>query len=425
MKLLRAMGCFHLFGMLLFLALANCAVPSSSSAKKLNAGTQGQEHRRALLLQKQSPHYHEILQTVWDANPELVPPPSVLEQHGTGRKHEGSKSIGESARRLKPEGYQSAIGGAPQYLMGIVSGPRSGWGRHLTNLLMSVFANGLHPRKIVVAWSKPKGSDTFHNSSLLYNIRYSSYVKVLYPPKTGFPINYGSSYLLGLMIPDVLQLPYLPLVLLEDDVVFVHDFTSRLQHAVTEVEADMTKRECQKPFAYMINLYQANGSVNPLDVILPFYHSTVEKRTPKTQLLRGRPSYGFGSQGVYWSPTLRRDVTQFFYLAVNKLIPYAHTFSDMYINNYLYMAANCSTLKKGSDCETYAMRPSMLEHIGASSSWKGWNSQRMHISLDFPYKINFPKLDENGTWRRLLEYQEKIDAGQDVALPDGLVERLV
>lgn len=254
----------------------------------------------------------------------------------------------------------------------------------------------MHPKAVGIAWCRPRGQDKVHNSSLLFNIRFSTYVKIFYPPAKDFPVGYGSAYMLGLMLPDLLLIPNVPLVLLEDDVIFVHDFNNRLQHALGEVEADMTKRESRRPFSFLLNLYHANATMSNLDNLLPHYHATIDKRKTKSVLVRGPPAYGFGNQGVYYSSAMRRDLTQFFFLALKNLIPYKHYFSDMYVNNYLWMASNCSRQERRCPCEAYQMRPSMLEHIGASSSW---NSSRMHFAFDFPYKIEFPRKDEDGTWK--------------------------
>lgn len=237
-----------------------------------------------------------------------------------------------------------------------------------------------------------------HNSSLLFNLRHSPYLRVFYPHKDlpKFPVNYSAAYLVALLIPDLLG-HELPLVVVEDDIVFAPDFVSRLTKAIIEVESDMHRRNYKRPYSFAINLYYPNGSVNTLNNLLPHYESIIDSRSNHYRLNRGAGVFGFGSQGLLYSVAMRHDMAQFFFLAAKRLVPFSETFSDMYIHDYLNKVGNCSQKETNNPCESYSIHPSLVEHIGSMSSW---NSDRMHLSMDFPVRVRFPGRDQDGLWKR-------------------------
>ncbi|GLI63207.1 hypothetical protein VaNZ11_006060 [Volvox africanus] len=67
-------------------------------------------------------------------------------------------------------------------------------------------------------------------------------------------------------------------------------------------------------------------------------------------------------------------------------------------NDTIARSANASASAAGSFCYLFAVRPNMVQHVGASSTMFGEVSQRFHMSTTFPRRVAVPGLDPPGAW---------------------------
>lgn len=262
-------------------------------------------------------------------------------------------------------------------------------GRIISTALLSAWLNDAQPHTVTIVWCKHYNA-SFEMLSLYQNLKYSNRLRVIHVPDH-MQEGMTSHYYTALRVPEMLRQTDIPLIVCEEDVFFAPDFNRKLQTAISLIKG----RAGGKP--YFINLYNP-GLTGPVQTLLEEYNRRdKDGQWPKHkfQVRQGSKAYGYGIQGIYYTPAMREIVARWFHGVMEGLreVP---GLPDMILHSYVYKEGNCS--QPNSGCEMFAVSPSLVEHTGATSALFGANNSRFHMTQDFMMKIKWPSFDPENAW---------------------------
>jgi len=321
---------------------------------------------------------------------------------------------------------------------------RQGWARALASTLVSAWSSGVLPVSTTVVWCRHYNASAI--PSLFYDTRFSRHLRIMYLPEdmpappnstVSTRVQYMralamADYLAGHDQPGGLRVPAsrrsgLPLLITEDDIVFVPDFNARLSQLLMDVHQTLGPGPGRP--AFMMTLYNP-GDVQPVSTSLERYHtkwstdpSRFDNKTASESKVESFPwAFNFGCAGVLFSPAMARALTHHFSLSLKNDSAYsqgsahrAELLQDTTIVEFTWRIYHCRTPKQWDDwragprgardrptCVVFRTLPSLVEHVGISSSLFGAvaTNKKFHTSHDFPFKVAFPMQDPPGTWRR-------------------------
>lgn len=235
-----------------------------------------------------------------------------------------------------------------------------------------------------------------------------------------------TNYLMALNVPLYHGMPNLPLLIIEDDIVFAPSFNDQLASAIRQVsvlrgnladtggatqgaEAACAADTCAEGGAedadtctadvYIMTLYMPAGPVEPVDLARARWQRRDREQYNPWRNMRVRASclhaerWAYGTQAVLFSPNVVPGVRALFSDTLQGKPPPgvdATTAQDLMILafNKLFSIVPCTT------------HPSLVDHLGISSSLFGDGSDntRFHRAFAFPFKAELPDDDVDGTW---------------------------
>ncbi|GAX84311.1 hypothetical protein CEUSTIGMA_g11733.t1 [Chlamydomonas eustigma] len=308
---------------------------------------------------------------------------------------------------------------------------RHEWSRSLASTLLSIWTSDVEPLTATIIWCRPANRSTTLPASLLYNLRYSQNVHVQYLPRAvadGTMPLITAQYWLALNVPFFYGLPEVPLLVVEDDVLFHPDFSAHIHKVIAHAEVltrltfedDAQSRTLMMQSSpspprqngglpikqlmvlpFIINLYRGSNIVS-LDQAMQAYRAKHEdEEKDVTILLAGAvdtvvafQDFGWGTQALLYSPAVVAGLRAHFSEILHgdrKTIG----LQDMLLKDFLWRYKINGVL-------TFASRPCLVQHVGSRSAIFGANSSRFHTAEDFPFKVAFPAEDPSGSWRKTM-----------------------
>lgn len=255
----------------------------------------------------------------------------------------------------------SATTDIPYHLV-ITTAGRHHASRHLALTLLSALMHEARPASLTLLVGEHYNNSAFRNLSLVKTFRDSGALRVVYVPDSVPERNTKYSYYFALRVPDDLGSPHLPLVIIEDDVFLAPNFGDMFSAAYRKAHWRSER--------FMLSLYVPGMVPQQLKDVLAqvaqFKAQASERAWQRLQqrrdgikLLSGCPGWCWGTQGIAFSPAMRRELLTYYE-------PIAHDaqafsgFGDMVIHEYVYKVANCSA--PGGDagrCRVWGMAPSI------------------------------------------------------------------
>mmetsp|Transcript_30748 Transcript_30748/g.68124 ORF Transcript_30748/g.68124 Transcript_30748/m.68124 type:complete len:479 (+) Transcript_30748:58-1494(+) len=275
---------------------------------------------------------------------------------------------------------------------------RTMWARHLVSTMLNGLLMGVRPTTMTVLMCDHMPKDRL--PTVLHNLRYSHHIKFVFLPESITKTRI-TNYMLSLSMPFYLGKPDLPLLVTEDDVVFTADFNRKLHDVTQRLQQEVG----DKP--YMLNLYEGQAPDYERDTMLVVqdYRSGARQkkgysgRPTQFGLIHGMHAFWFGTQGMLFSPAMYHHLLQhFLQVKSGQHDKFPDGPMDLVVHDFMERFQCFFNVK----CAAYRVTPSMVEHIGVSSSCFGGinNKSRFHMSTDFPFKVEFPAMDPKDQWRR-------------------------